>query len=683
MRKHERTMSPFAPINPRVPFIWHGGDYNPEQWSPETWDDDVALMQQSHFNVATVGVFSWVALQPDEETFTFDWLDTVLDKLHAAGRYVCLATPSAAQPAWMSQRYPDVLRAGDSGRRNHHAARVNFCPNSPNYRRLIGQMAARLAERYGDHPALVAWHVANEYGGACYCENCAIAFRAWLQLKYNSLDELNQRWWTRFWSHSYTDWSQIEPPYADGERLTHGLTIDYRRFQSDAMLACFKLERDALRAVTPTIPITTNMMGAYPHLDYRAWAREVDMIAWDCYPWPSAYPGDIAFLHDLNRGLKDGQPFMLMEQTPSSQNWQPVNALKRPGVLRLWSYLALAHGADTVMYFQWRRGRGGCEKFHGAVVEHSGRSDTRVFREVSELGAELERLGNTTIGAATPARVAILFDWNNWWALDAAIGPIQEKAYVATVRKHYNALWRRNVPVDVVFSDSDLSRYDVVLAPLLHMVKPGLAERVEALVERGGTFVTTYFSGVVDETDLAFEGYPGPLRRVLGIWVEEIDALYNGQVNQIVMADGSGSYSCGRLCDIIHGEGAEVLASYGDDFYAGTPVVTMNRLGQGRAYYLASDPEDRFLDDFYGRLLSAHGIAPLLETPAGVEATLRQADGQDILFVLNHNPQEANIRLPEGQRYQDLLRDQDVMGNITLPGYDVRILGVRDAYNVV
>src|SRR5581483_7127659 len=386
-------MAPYPPINPRAPFIWHGGDYNPEQWPRETWDDDMALMQACDFNVATVGVFSWVSLQPAEETFTFEWLDTVLDKLAASGRYACLATPTASHPAWMSQAYPDVLLSDNTGRRNRHGQRVNFCPNSPNYRRFAVQIATKLAERYRNHPALLIWHVANEYGSPCMCENCAAAFRTWLQRRYGSLDELNARWWTRFWGHTYTDWSQIEPPYANGEHLTHGLNLDYKRFQNDSILECYKLERDALRAITPEVPITTNLMGTYPHLDYSTWAREMDVVAWDCYPWPSADPGDIAFLHDLNRGLKDGQPFMLMEQTPSSQNWQPVNALRRPGVLRLWSYLAVAHGADTVMYFQWRRGRGGCEKFHGAVVEHGGRSDTRVFREVAQLGAELKQLG--------------------------------------------------------------------------------------------------------------------------------------------------------------------------------------------------------------------------------------------------------------------------------------------------
>lgn len=670
-------MPGYGPINPRARFIWHGGDYSPEQWSPTTWDEDVALMQQCHYNVATVGVFSWVTLQPAEDQFAFDWLDLVLEKLSASGRYIVLATPSAAQPAWMSRAYPDVLRGDEHGRRVHHGGRTNYCPNSPSYRRFAVQIATKLAERYKDLPNLVLWHISNEYARPCYCETCADAFRTWLQGRYDSLDDVNARWWTPFWSHTYTDWLEIEPPYGDGEHNTHGLTIDYRRFQCAALLECFTLERDAVRAITPDIPITTNLMGTYPHLDYRAWAKEMDVVSWDCYPQPNADPGDIAFLHDLNRGLRDGQPFMLMEQTPSSQNWQPVNALKRPGVLRLWSYLAVAHGADTVMYFQWRRGRGGSEKFHGAVVEHGGRSDTRVFREVAALGAELERLSDLTLGATTPSRVAVLLDWNNWWAIDAAIGPINPKDYPGMVRKHYRALWRKNVPVDIVWSDSDLSHYAVVIAPMLYMVKPGLAERIEAFVEQGGTFVATVFSGVVDENDLAFAGYPGPLQRVLGIRVEEIDALYEGQINHIVLVDGSSSYTCGRLCDIVHAEGAEVLATYGDDFYAGTPVVTEHSFGRGHAYYVASDPEEQFLDVFYNRVLAAHELAPLLETPKGVEVALRENERHRVLFVLNHNATAVTIALPTGQRFWDHLALCAVADMLTLPGYGVSMLEAR------
>jgi len=672
--ERDNEIQPFPPVNARAPFIWHGGDYNPEQWPAAVWDEDVRLMQQSHYMVPTVGVFSWVSLQPDEERFTFDWLDTILDKLAAAGRFVCLATPSAAQPAWMSQRYPDVLRADEKGQRRHHSGRVNFCPTSPTYRHFAQQMARKLAERYHNHPALLVWHIANEYGGACYCEHCAKKFRDWLQQRYGSLETLNQQWWTSFWSHTYTDWSQIEPPYANGERLTHGLTIDYRRFQSEMMLQCFQLERDAIRTFSKDTPITTNLMGTYFELDYREWAKQMDVIAWDCYPRPSDNPGDIAFLHDLNRGLRDGQPFMLMEQTPSSQNWQEINALKRPGILRLWSYLAVAHGAETVMYFQWRRGRGGCEKMHGAVVEHSGRSDTRVFREVSELGAELTRLGDRTLGGVTRARVAIMFDWNNWWAIEGTIGPVRDKRYVQVVRQHYAAFWRRKIAVDIVFSDSDLSRYSIVVAPMLYMVKPGVGERITKFVEQGGSFVATYFSGIANEHDLAFEGYPGPLKQLLGIWNEEIDALYPEQQNQIVMSDGSGSYTCGRLCEIIHCEGATALATYGSDFYAGQPVVTRNTFGQGAAYYIASEPEDRFLDDFYGGILEGLHIGAALDVPAGVEVTQRVTKRGPLLFLLNHQAESAEIVLPSGQQYRDLIHGSVVTGKMALAGHDVAIL---------
>jgi beta-galactosidase len=662
----------FPPLNPRLPRIWHGGDYNPEQWPAVTWDEDVRLMQVSHFRVATVGVFSWVSLQPAEDRFTFEWLDRVFENLHTAERYVCLATPTAAQPAWMSHAYPDVLRSDPNGIRRHHGRRVNYCPNSPTYRRFASNIAARLAERYADHPALLAWHVSNEYGGECFCDTCAAAFRRWLQQRYASLDELNARWWTAFWSHTYTDWEQIEPPYANGETLTAGLSIDYKRFLSDSMLECFKLERDAIRRYSADVPITTNLMGTYPYLDYRTWAPEMDVIAYDCYPWPSADPADIAFLHDLNRGLKDGRPYILMEQTPSSQNWQPINALKRPGVLRLWSYLAVAHGSDSVMYFQWRRGRGGAEKFHGAVLEHGRDPSARVFREVSALGAELESLGDATLGATTPARVAVMFDWHNWWAIENGIGPVREKRYLETVRRYYGALWRRNIPIDVVFSDSELAQYDIVLAPMLHMVRPGVADRVQSLLERGGTFVTTVWSGVVDETDLAFEGYPGPLRPMLGIFIEEIDALYEDQTNRMLMADGSGAYTCSRLCELVRAETADVLATFADDFLKGSPALTRSTFGAGHAYYIATEPSDQFLDTFVGGLLEQHGIRAPLEAPPGVEIALRERDGQQLRFVLNHTNSTVQLQLPGTHR--DLLRDMRVTGTLALAPYDVRIL---------
>jgi len=676
--KDSLAVKQYPPVSPKAPYLWHGGDYNPEQWPETIWPVDFDLMQQAGFTCATVGVFSWVSLQPDEETYTFEWLDRIMDGLHANGLHAVLATPSAAQPAWMSAKYPDVLYAGDDGQRYAHGKRVNYCPNSPNYRRLAVAMAQKLAERYKDHPALLCWHISNEYGGEhgahCMCETCAAGFREWLRVKYETLDCLNERWWTKFWGHTYTDWEQVTPPYANGENKIHGLNIDYRRFMTDSYLDCFKLERDAIRPLTPDVPITTNMMGTYMPLNYRVWAKELDVIAWDCYPWPNADSAEIAFHHDLNRGLKDGQPFLLMEQTPSSQNWQPVNALKRPGVLRLWSYLAVAHGADSVQYFQWRRGRGGFEKFHSAVVEHSGRSDTRIFREVAELGAELHALGDSISGAGTDAKVAILYDWENRWAIENGSGPVQDKRYLATVIKHYRAFYRKNIAVDVVFPDSDLSGYAIIVAPMLHMVHPALGGKIEAAVRKGASFVTTYFSGVVDDTDLAYEGYPGPLRGVTGIWAEEIDALYPGQTNTIIMSDGSGGFTCDYLADLIHTEGAKVLATFGEDFYKGRPALTENAFGAGKGFYIASDPDDAFLAMFYGRLLDAQRLAPPFErVPAGLEVATRLKDGHRIYFLLNHNAAGTDLQLGE-QVLTDLVSGEILRGSVALHPHGVRIL---------
>jgi beta-galactosidase len=389
----------------------------------------------------------------------------------------------------------------------------------------------------------------------------------------------------------------------------------------------------------------------------------------------------MAFNHSLMRGLKEGQPFMLMEQTPSQQNWQPYNALKRPGVMRLWSYQAVAHGADTVMYFQWRRSRGACEKYHGGVVEHAGTSEARVFREVAALGKELESLGSQTTGGRVPAKAAVLFDWNNWWAIEYSSGPSVDLKYVPQCRSYFTALFTLGIPTDILSPEMDLSDYSVVIAPVLYMVKPGVAERLTAFVEAGGTLLTTYFSGIADETDLVYPGgYPGPLRKLLGIWAEEIDVLSPQESNRVEFkerfGDLAGSYSCGTLCDRVHPEGARVLARYAEDFYAGEPALTVNRVGKGRAYYLATVLEKDALLGIVRQLCVEAGLQPPLgiQPPSGVEVMPRVSPGGvTLLYVLNHNSFAEHLRLPGGA-YRDLLSGKQLKEEAELPPYTVLIL---------
>ncbi|MBB3108476.1 beta-galactosidase [Paenibacillus phyllosphaerae] len=661
----------------------YGGDYNPEQWDESVWPEDMRMIRLSGMDIATVNVFSWAMLQPDEVTYNFETLDKIMDMLHQNGIFACLATATGAHPAWMARKYPEILRVDFDGRKRKFGGRHNSCPSSEVYRKYSVQLADKIAERYKDHPALLLWHVSNEYGGECYCDNCAAAFRVWLRQKYGTLDKLNEQWNTRFWGHTFYDWEEIVPPNIlseawHGDRTNfQGISLDYARFNSDGLLDCYKLEYDALKKHTPDVPVTTNLMGTYKPLDYFKWAKHMDIISWDNYPSADTPFSFTAMTHDLMRGLKDGAPFLLMEQTPSQQNWQAYNTLKRPGVMRLWSYQAVAHGADSIMFFQLRRSIGACEKYHGALIEHVGHEHTRVFRECAELGSELSKLGDKILGARAKSKVAIMYDWENRWAIEFSSGPTVALKYVDEVHKYYDALYQLGISVDMVSFESDLSAYDIVIAPVMYMVKPGVADRIEAYTKNGGTFITTFFSGIVNENDLVtVGGYPGELRKVLGIWAEEIDALFPGQTNKIVMKDTlgnlQGEYSCSILCDLIHSEGADVLAVYGEDFYQGMPALTRNRFGQGEAYYVATSPEASFLQGFLGELCEARGIAALPGVQSGVEVTERVKDGRSYLFVMNHNAEAVNVDLKDGG--VDLLTDRSVSGVTELAGRGVMIV---------
>lgn len=665
----------------RLPFFAHGGDYNPDQWRhiPGTLEEDVRLMKLAHCNLMSVGIFSWAALEPREGEYDFDWLERVLDTLYANGIHVFLATPSGARPAWMSQKYPEVLRVSDQGIRNLHGERHNHCFTSPVYRAFVHKINAALAERFGKHPAVVGWHVSNEYSGECHCELCQEAFRRWLMKKYGTLNALNQAYWTGFWAKTYTDWSQLHSPSARGEGSIHGLYLDWMRFVTDQTIDFMRHEVEAVRAFSD-LPVTTNLMGSFYGLDSFRFARVLDFASYDSYPsWGETSDYSIAlgagFQYDITRSILN-KPWILMESTPSMVNWKEICQPKRPGMHLASSLLTVAHGSDSVMYFQWRKSRGAAEKFHGAVVGHERSEHTRVFRDVTEVGECLERI-LPVLHARTEARAALMFDWNNRWAIANANGPRKDKQHDEIVQEHYAALAGAHVNIDIVDEEKPLQGYSLVSAPMLYMVKPGLAERLRAFVEKGGTLVLTYFSGYVDENDLCFlDGMPGPLRPLAGVWAEEIDALYPGQSNKIVMRPGNalgleGEFACGFLCELAHAEGAQALADYGEDFYAGMPAVTENRLGKGRVIYLAARAEQKFLDLLYARLLRDAGVAPIVDAPAGVIVKEREKDGKKYTFLLNFAGQDVRMTVPEGL---DLVSGARVRGETALKNRQVMIV---------
>lgn len=631
--------------------IPYGGDYNPEQWPEETWAEDMRLLKLAHIDILTLNVFSWAALQPNEETYDFEKLDKIMKLAQDNDMKVCLATSTGAHPAWMARKHPDILRVEFNGMKRKFGGRHNSCPNSPTYQKYAKALAGKLAERYKSYDNIVAWHISNEYGGECYCENCEKAFRAWLKEKYKTIDEVNRAWDTAFWGHTFYDFDDIVTPnllseHWDSEHTTfQGISLDYRRFFSESMLKAYRIEYDAIHSITPDIPITTNLMGAYHPLDYQMWANYMDFISWDNYPANDTPLEEIAMRHDLMRGLKQGKPFALIEQTPSVTNWLPYNMLKRPGVMRLWSYQAVAHGADTVMFFQMKRSIGACEKYHGAVIDHAGHENTRVFREVASLGAELEKLGSMTLGARCDAKAAIVFDWDNWWAITYSAGPSIYLDYYQEIFRYYKALHHRNIPVDIIGVEDSLSDYSLVIAPVLYMVKTGYDEKIRNYVKDGGRFLTTFFSGYVDEHDLVtLGGYPGKLRDILGIWVEEEDALPEGMHNSFTYRGKT--YPASIICDLLHTEGAVSLAEYEKDFYAGMPVLTKNSFEKGYAYYVAVSSNEEFYEDYLGEICAEAGIKPVMDTPKTVEATRRSNANGDFVFLLNHADEAYETKLP-------------------------------------
>ncbi|KRN89857.1 hypothetical protein IV44_GL000780 [Lactobacillus amylovorus DSM 16698] len=657
----------------------YGGDYNPDQWTEETWPEDIKVFKKVDLNSATINIFSWAVLEPREGVYDFSKLDKIVQELSNANFDIVMGTATAAMPAWMFKKYPDIARVDYQGRRHVFGQRHNFCPNSKNYQRLDSELVEKLAQHYADNPHIVVWHVNNEYGGNCYCGNCQNAFRDWLRNKYKTLGALNKAWNMNVWSHTIYDWDEIVVPNELGdawgpessETIVAGLSIDYLRFQSESLQNLFKMEKAVIKKYDPETSVTTNFH-SLPNkmIDYQKWAQDQDIISYDSYPTYDAPAYKPAFLYDLMRSLKH-QPFMLMESAPSQVNWQSYSPLKRPGQMAATELQAVAHGADTVQFFQLKQAVGGSEKFHSAIIAHSQRTDTRAFCELADLGQKLKEAGPTILGSKTKAKVAIVFDWSNFWSYEYVDGITQDLNYVDSILDYYRQFYERNIPTDIIGVDDDFSNYDLVVAPVLYMVKAGLAEKINSYVEKGGHFVTTYMSGMVDSTDNVYlGGYPGPLKDVTGIWVEESDAMVPGQKIRVKMDDKE--YETSLMCDLIHPNKAKVLASYADEFYAGTAAITENDYGKGKAWYVGTKLGHQGLTQLFNHIVLETGVESLVCDSHKLEVTKRvTADGKKLYFVLNMSNEERELPNKFAD-YEDILTGEKAKSS--MKGWDVQVL---------
>ena len=664
------------------PHFLHGGDYSPEQWKeyPDVLAEDERLIQAANCNEWTVGIFSWAELEPREGEYDFSFLDETFARAERAGAKIILATPSGARPHWMADKYEEVLRVNKNGVCEHFGARHNHCYTSPVYREKTREINRRLAERYGKHPALVCWHISNEFGGECYCPLCCQAFIDWLKKKYhNDIGELNRAWWTAFWSHTYDSFEQIEPPLPIGETSVHGLNLDWKRFVSHQTLDFMKNEIAPIKEICPDIPVTTNMQYSFYGLNYNEFADSIDVASWDAYPeWHSGdderAAEECSFWHDFYRTLKH-KPFLLMESTPSKVNWKEVNKPKRPGMDTLSAICAVACGSDSVQYFQWRKSRGSAEKFHGAVVGHDGGENTRVFQSVKKTGGILKQLDEIA-GTVTDAGCAIIYDWENLWALDDAQGFARWKYYNRTCYEYHRFFWKRGIAVDIVPRHADLSKYKLVVAPMLYMTDAETEESFKRYVRGGGCLYATYMLGTVDENDLCYlGGIPGGrLKEVFGITAEETDSLWPGEKRTVKL--NRKDYAAVDFCEVIHLCGASVRARYNDDFYAGTPALTENRFGEGTAVYQAFRDTGDFKSDVLGELcerLGINGVIPFAgELPYGVTAHSRTDGKTTYVFVENYSDKPAPSLLL-GRKMTDMLTGE-IKREITLGGYGFAVL---------
>ena len=678
--------------------MYFGVDYYPEHWvfpfggtaeNPEAqWRTDAELMTAAGFNVVRIAEFSWGLCETEDGKFDFDWLKRVMNIMGEYGIQVILATPTAAPPVWLAKKHPEILPLDDHGLTKHEGTRRAVCLNSEVYWNFSKRLVENMARALGSHPQLIAWQIDNSLGGnfteASFNEDARRDWHLWLEAKYETIERLNERMGLRHWGQIVSAWNQVPMPMAAPTQHNPALMLDWCRFCSDTIVQFVKMQAEILRGLTPNRPVTTNLRALRHRFDHFDLAEVLDFVSIESTAAIKSKPSEIACEIDMLRSLKKtgirtpdtDSGFWVMEQKAGNVNWQEVNSLVRPGVLRMFTYQLISRGATAVLFFRWRQPRIGSEKFHGAVLPHHLEGSRRIYDEITHLGEELKLLAPSLQDTKVNPETCILYSHDNDWVLQQPNPPNKFYSLREHIQLIYNALHDRNILVDFARPSEDLSKYKIVFAPSLHLLSANDSDRLKLFVQNGGTLISTFNTGLVDENNIVpTTGFPHDLTDLFGLEVLEFDTLPPSEENHLTF---KGAFPTSHLhpaklwCDLIEPKGCQILATYTKDFYAGKPAITLNSFGLGKAIYIGTQSHQHFYSDLVVWLRQTTGLHPLLKVPENIEVSMREKEGVRMYFLLNH--QNSPVRIQFYKPMHDFLTGSNIVGNYDLQPHGVLII---------